>query len=319
MPNGDFDIIQRGEAAPEPRHQKIKLHGFDEEDTEYLRTALLYLKRGKLPAFPGKTPEELWQQCDIAFNSQNVISPSDRNYIATQLQKRNESEAESAFRIFDESFPFIKKDDECLVFNDNAYERLPDDYSPYTAAIKQSTAPICARAVAYIPRTNTERTHDHLEFNLKWVQLRKEERSVTESDEKPQDTDSPSGPSSREQRHNLRLINREMSKFGQQITDSFKARQKHLYFDRSAIHEWGLFTSEFIAADDLVIEYIGEIIRGKLSDIREERYNKEGFNGSSYLFKIDADYVIDATKKGNIARFMNHSCDVLFFFTFIFF
>ena len=32
--------------------------------------------------------------------------------------------------------------------------------------------------------------------------------------------------------------------------------------------------------------------------------------GSSYLFRIDADNVIDATLKGNMARFINHCCDV---------
>ena len=32
--------------------------------------------------------------------------------------------------------------------------------------------------------------------------------------------------------------------------------------------------------------------------------------GSSYLFRIDLDYVVDATKCGNLARFVNHSCEV---------
>ena len=54
----------------------------------------------------------------------------------------------------------------------------------------------------------------------------------------------------------------------------------------------------------------------QLSDIREEQYERDGLNGSSYLFRIDENYVVDATKMGNLARFMNHSCDVsLFFFT----
>ena len=32
--------------------------------------------------------------------------------------------------------------------------------------------------------------------------------------------------------------------------------------------------------------------------------------GSSYLFRIDLDYVVDATKCGNLARFINHCCEV---------
>ena len=31
--------------------------------------------------------------------------------------------------------------------------------------------------------------------------------------------------------------------------------------------------------------------------------------GCSYMFRVDSDYIIDATKKGNLARFINHSCD----------
>jgi len=43
--------------------------------------------------------------------------------------------------------------------------------------------------------------------------------------------------------------------------------------------------------------------------IREKRYEAAGI-GSSYLFRMDLDYVIDATKKGSLARFINHCCDV---------
>ena len=80
-------------------------------------------------------------------------------------------------------------------------------------------------------------------------------------------------------------------------------------FGKSAIHDWGLFAMEYIGEDEYVIEYVGIVVRPVLSDVREKRYEKQGI-GSSYLFRIDQDYVVDATKCGNLARFINHSCDV---------
>ncbi|XP_061368682.1 histone-lysine N-methyltransferase ATXR7 isoform X2 [Gastrolobium bilobum] len=87
-----------------------------------------------------------------------------------------------------------------------------------------------------------------------------------------------------------------------------KARKKRLRFQRSKIHDWGLVALEPIEADDVVIEYIGELIRPRISDIRERQYEKMGI-GSSYLFRLDDGYVVDATKRGGIARFINHSCE----------
>ena len=80
-------------------------------------------------------------------------------------------------------------------------------------------------------------------------------------------------------------------------------------FGKSSIHDWGLFALEDIGPDEMVIEYVGHVVRPVLSDVRENRYEKQGI-GSSYLFRIDLDYVVDATKCGNLARFINHSCDV---------
>ena len=95
-------------------------------------------------------------------------------------------------------------------------------------------------------------------------------------------------------------------------------RRKNLTFGKSAIHDWGLFAREFIGADEMVIEYVGHVVRPVLSDVREKRYEKQGI-GSSYLFRIDQDYVVDATKCGNLARFINHSCDVSLFTTYFIF
>lgn len=89
--------------------------------------------------------------------------------------------------------------------------------------------------------------------------------------------------------------------------NQLKKRKKLVKFDRSAIHGWGLYAMENIAFNDMIIEYVGEKVRQKVADLREERYTKQGI-GSSYLFRMVDDEIIDATKKGGIARFINHSC-----------
>ncbi|EED20348.1 SET domain protein [Talaromyces stipitatus ATCC 10500] len=89
--------------------------------------------------------------------------------------------------------------------------------------------------------------------------------------------------------------------------NQLKKRKKPVRFARSAIHNWGLYAEENIAANDMIIEYVGEKVRQQVADMRERRYLKSGI-GSSYLFRIDENAVIDATKRGGIARFINHSC-----------
>ncbi|KAJ1799132.1 histone methyltransferase set1 [Coemansia sp. RSA 2399] len=90
--------------------------------------------------------------------------------------------------------------------------------------------------------------------------------------------------------------------------NQLESRTKRLRFSKSAIHDWGLFASEQIFQGEFVIEYIGERIRSQLADLREEQYEREGI-GSSYLFRVDDEIVVDATKCGNVARFVNHSCE----------
>ncbi|KAL2163070.1 hypothetical protein VTH06DRAFT_6906 [Thermothelomyces fergusii] len=89
--------------------------------------------------------------------------------------------------------------------------------------------------------------------------------------------------------------------------NQLKKRKKPVKFARSAIHNWGLYAMENIPKDDMIIEYVGEEVRQQIAELREHRYLKSGI-GSSYLFRIDDNTVIDATKKGGIARFINHSC-----------
>jgi len=106
-----------------------------------------------------------------------------------------------------------------------------------------------------------------------------------------------------------------LTAFGNEATESellkfnqLKFRKKLLKFGKSRIHDWGLFAMEAIAADEMVIEYVGQTVRSIMSDVREKAYTRQGI-GSSYLFRVDAEHVIDATKCGNLARFINHSCN----------
>lgn len=59
----------------------------------------------------------------------------------------------------------------------------------------------------------------------------------------------------------------------------------------------------------MVIEYAGELIRSTLTDKRERYYDGRGIG--CYMFKIDDNLVVDATMRGNAARFINHSCEVI--------
>lgn len=89
--------------------------------------------------------------------------------------------------------------------------------------------------------------------------------------------------------------------------NQLKGRKKQLRFSKSPIHDWGLYAEEHIEANDLVIEYVGEVVRQQVAEEREKQYERCGI-GSSYLFRIDDDTVVDATRKGSIARFINHCC-----------
>jgi len=86
-------------------------------------------------------------------------------------------------------------------------------------------------------------------------------------------------------------------------------RDKHLDVIQSNIHGLGLFTTLDIPQGNIVVEYIGEVVRNRIADLREKEYEEKGIGeGSCYLFRLDEDFVLDATVKGGKARFINHSC-----------
>lgn len=77
---------------------------------------------------------------------------------------------------------------------------------------------------------------------------------------------------------------------------------------KSPIHGWGLFTKTHVDKNEMIVEYIGVKIRQAIADRRETMYEDEGV-GSCYLFRSDKDGIVDATRKGGMARFINHCCE----------
>ncbi|XP_016456625.2 uncharacterized protein LOC107780589 isoform X2 [Nicotiana tabacum] len=95
------------------------------------------------------------------------------------------------------------------------------------------------------------------------------------------------------------------------------ARYKHskgwksLVVYKSGIHALGLYTSRFISQGEMVVEYVGEIVGLRVADKREIDYlsgKKLQYKSACYFFRIDQEHIVDATQKGGIARFVNHSC-----------
>lgn len=56
------------------------------------------------------------------------------------------------------------------------------------------------------------------------------------------------------------------------------------------------------------MEYVGEVVDPDEFKSRVERYSKHKCV-HHYFMALKADEIIDATVKGNITRFVNHSCD----------
>jgi SET domain-containing protein len=89
-----------------------------------------------------------------------------------------------------------------------------------------------------------------------------------------------------------------------------KMRQEwrnYVYLGRSGIQGLGLYAKRDLDMNTMIIEYVGEIIRSELGEVREKKYLKQ--NRAIYLFRIDDEFIIDATMTGGLARYINHSCD----------
>ncbi|WP_257385782.1 SET domain-containing protein [Tahibacter caeni] len=75
---------------------------------------------------------------------------------------------------------------------------------------------------------------------------------------------------------------------------------------RSPIHGNGVFAVTDIPAGTTLIEYRGKLLTHAQAD---KRYPGNADTGHTFLFTLNDRYVIDANEGGNIARWINHSCE----------
>ena len=75
----------------------------------------------------------------------------------------------------------------------------------------------------------------------------------------------------------------------------------------SGIHGRGVFARRPIPADTRIIEYRGE----RISTAQAEARYPDDFSAThhTFLFAVDDDVMVDAAFRGNLARWINHSCD----------
>lgn len=69
---------------------------------------------------------------------------------------------------------------------------------------------------------------------------------------------------------------------------------------------WGIKALEKIHKGDFIIEYVGEVIDADELEIRMRKYKNDRH---FYFLTLVGSECIDASRKGNWARFINHSCN----------
>lgn len=74
---------------------------------------------------------------------------------------------------------------------------------------------------------------------------------------------------------------------------------------RSPIHGTGVFACAPIRQGEGIIQYRGVLMTHAEADAM---YGDGGESGHTFLFTLNEHYIVDANRRGNTARWINHSC-----------
>ncbi|CAL8319751.1 unnamed protein product [Arctogadus glacialis] len=80
----------------------------------------------------------------------------------------------------------------------------------------------------------------------------------------------------------------------------------NVYLGRSRVQGLGLFAAKDIEKQTMMIEYNGTVLRNEVAISKEKIYRSQ--NRGVFMFRIDSEHVVDATRSGGLARYINHSC-----------
>lgn len=93
-------------------------------------------------------------------------------------------------------------------------------------------------------------------------------------------------------------LNKRFQKLQSAKVEVFKTRKKG----------WGLRALAELPTNSFIMEYVGEVVRSKEFRRRVKKYTKQKIK-HHYFMALRSDEIIDATVKGNLTRFINHSCE----------
>ncbi|RXN27847.1 histone-lysine N-methyltransferase 2C-like protein [Labeo rohita] len=105
--------------------------------------------------------------------------------------------------------------------------------------------------------------------------------------------------------HSKHFVHSKSSQY-RRLTSDWKTNVYLAHSRIQCLQGLGLFAARDIEKQTMVIEYMGDILRTEVAMRKELLYKAK--NRPAYMFRIDSERVIDATRSGSPARYINHSC-----------